>query len=127
MPETNVVIFAEDNRTCPLLDWLDGLPPKVQDKCTVRIERLAELGHELRRPEADYLRDDIYELRTSLQKIQYRMLYFFHNRAGIISHGIIKKQKSVDPGEIDLAVMRKDRFKTNPMKHTYRGSVNFFV
>ena len=32
--------------------WLDGLHVKAQDKCTVRIERLAERGHEMRRPEA---------------------------------------------------------------------------
>lgn len=121
MPQTNVLIFAEDDGTCLLLDWLDGLLLKVQDKCTVRIERLSELGHELRRPEADYLRDDIYELRIAFQKIQYRILYFFHNKEAVISHGIIKKQNAVDPEEIDLAVIRKDRFKANPMKHTYRG------
>lgn len=38
------------------------------------------LGHELRRPEADFLRDGIYELRVSLQGQQYRMLYFFHGK-----------------------------------------------
>ena len=64
MPQTDVVFFAEDDSSAPLLVWLDGLPPKVQNKCIVRIERLAELGHELRRPEADMLRDGIYELRV---------------------------------------------------------------
>ncbi len=62
----------------PFLDWFDGLPPKAQDKCRVRIERLRELGHELRRPEADYLRDGIYELRVKHQGVNYRLLYFFH-------------------------------------------------
>ena len=33
------------------------------------MERLAEFGHELRRPEADLLRDKIYELRIALQGI----------------------------------------------------------
>jgi hypothetical protein len=61
-----------------LLSWLDKLPTKAQDKCRVRIERLKELGHELRRPEADLLRDGIHELRVNLQGINYRMLYFFH-------------------------------------------------
>jgi len=53
VPETNVVLFAEADGTCPLLSWLDGLSPKVQDKCIAKVERLAEMGHELRRPEAD--------------------------------------------------------------------------
>jgi hypothetical protein len=30
---------------------------KAQQKCLARLKRLEDLGHELRRPEADYLRD----------------------------------------------------------------------
>lgn len=33
------------------------------------------MGHELRRPEADFLRDGIYELRTSLGVLHHRILY----------------------------------------------------
>jgi hypothetical protein len=40
MPETHVVIYKEEDGTCPLIEWLDGLPPKAQDKTIVRIERL---------------------------------------------------------------------------------------
>lgn len=49
-------------------------------KCLVKLGRLEELGHELRRPEADYLRDDIHELRVRFQSVNYRMLYFFRGR-----------------------------------------------
>lgn len=63
-----------------MVDWLRSLPPKVQDKCLVRLERLEEEGHDLRRPEADYLRDDIYELRVRFQSVNYRMLYFFYGQ-----------------------------------------------
>ncbi|MHC4177493.1 MAG: type II toxin-antitoxin system RelE/ParE family toxin [Planctomycetota bacterium] len=78
MPETTVVFFAEDDGSAPLLTWLDQQETKVQDKCLVKVERLAELGHELRRPEADFLRDGIYELRVRYRRVNYRMLYFFH-------------------------------------------------
>jgi phage-related protein len=64
MGKTSVVFYQEDSNNVPVLKWLDRLPLKVQDKCRVRIERLRDLGHELRRPEADYLRDGIYELRV---------------------------------------------------------------
>jgi hypothetical protein len=68
MPRISVVFYQEeDAQTVPVLDWLDGLPTKAQDKCRVRIERLRDLGHELRRPEVDYLRDGIYELRVGLR------------------------------------------------------------
>jgi hypothetical protein len=51
---------------CPTLGWssirMQMDPIKVQDKCHLRLERLREMGHELRRPEADFLRDGIYEI-----------------------------------------------------------------
>lgn len=83
------------------------------------MERLSELGHELRRPEADYLRDGIYELRADVSGIHCRVLYFFHGTtAVVISHGVIKKQK-VPPQEIERALRRKARFESDPAKHTY--------
>jgi phage-related protein len=66
MPKTTVVFYQDGPNTVPVLDWLNSLPTKALDKCRVRIERLRDLGHELRRPEADFLRDGIYELRIRL-------------------------------------------------------------
>ena len=46
-----------------------------------------EKGHELRRPEADFLRDGIYELHISLGGVHQRILYFFHGgMAAVVSH-----------------------------------------
>lgn len=118
MPATTVVFFADEQGACPLLLWLDRLPAKVQDKCIVRIERLAECGHELRRPEADFLRDGIYELRTSFQSVNYRMLYFFHRQIAVISHGLTK-EKQVPERELELAVRHFKLFATSPAKYTY--------
>ena len=88
-------------------------------KCLTRIERLKEEGHQLRRPEADLLRDKIYELRASLQGIHYRILYFFHgNVAAVLSHGIVKED-CVPPIEIDRAIQRRKNFEMNPKAHTY--------
>jgi phage-related protein len=119
MPATRVVFFVDEEGACPLLAWLDQLPAKVQDKCIVRIERLAELGHELRRPEADILRDGIYELRTSFQSVNYRMLYFFYQRIAVISHGLTK-EKQVPEREIELAIHHRRLFEKNPAKHIYQ-------
>jgi hypothetical protein len=103
MPRISVIFYQEDSSTVPVLDWLDRLSARAQDKCRVRIERLRDLGHELRRPEADYLRDGIYELRVGLQGMNYRMLYFFHGRVAAVlfmvssrkgkcRHGILKRR-----------------------------------
>ncbi len=76
--KTNVVFYREDDGSVPLLEWIDRLPAKAKAKCRVRIGRLRAEGHELRRPEADYLRNGVYELRVGFQGVNYRMLYFFH-------------------------------------------------
>ena len=101
MPQTRVVFYCEDTGSSPILEWLDSLPQRAQDKCAVRIERLAELGHELRRPEADYLRDGIYELRAKHGRVNYRLLYFFHGRiVAVVAHGLAKQQARVPERDI---------------------------
>ncbi len=120
MPATTLIFYRDEDGTVPLVNWLDSLTAKAQDKCLARLKRLEDLGHELRQPEADYLRDGIYELRVSLQGAQYRMLYFFHgNTAAVASRGIVKGQK-VPPQEIDRAGERKKKFTVNPKRHTFK-------
>lgn len=120
MPKTRVVLYRSASGEVPILGWLDGLVEKARAKCLVRIERLAELGHELRRPEADYLRDGIHELRAKHDGVNYRMLYFFHGReAVVVSHGIIKQRSDVPAQEIDLALKRREEFKRAPAAHSH--------
>jgi phage-related protein len=119
MPRTNVLLYRDDDGTVPFLEWFDALPRKAQDKCRVNIERLRELGYELRRPEADCLRDGIYELRVRLQRINYRMLYFFYRDiAAVLSHGLVK-ERQVPEKEIDRAVANRRKFEANPQLHTH--------
>ena len=64
------------------------------------------MGHELRRPEADFLRDGIYELRVSRRGVHRRILYFFHGKfAAVVSHGLVK-----------------ERFEADALRHTYEGA-----
>ena len=67
IPQTRLLFFQDANGSAPVWEWLRDLRtrnPKAYAKCAVRIRRLVELGRELRRPEADLLRDGIYELRA---------------------------------------------------------------
>lgn len=69
LAQTEVYLYRNGDGEVPLISWLDSLPGKARIKCTERISRLAELGNELRRPEADFLRDGVYELRASYQGV----------------------------------------------------------
>lgn len=120
LPRTRVVFYQEGDGRVPVLEWLDTLPAKIQDKCVVKIERLRELGHELRRPEADLLRNGIYELRIGREGMNYRILYFFHGRvAAVLAHGLVK-EREVPEKDIQAALERKRRFEQDARRHTYR-------
>lgn len=68
MPRAHVAFYREADGEAPVVNWLRELMEtneKAWAHCRARIELLAQLGHELRRPAADYLRDGIYELRAN--------------------------------------------------------------
>lgn len=118
MPRTEVVFFKDHENSVPVLDWLDGLPRKVQNKCYVKVERLEELGHELRRPEADLLEQGIHELRIGYRGVNYRILYAFHEKEAVLLHGILK-EKVVKETDLNIAISRLNVFRNDPMSHTY--------
>ncbi|MBI5316160.1 MAG: type II toxin-antitoxin system RelE/ParE family toxin [Nitrospirae bacterium] len=120
MRRTLVVFYKDRKGNVPALEWMDALPAKVQDKCVVKIERLRELGHALRRPEADLLRNGIYELRVGWEGMNYRILYFFYGQvAAVLAHGIVK-EREVPAKDIERALERKRLFEQDPEGHTYR-------
>ena len=81
---------------------------------------MAEMGHELRRPEADFLRDGIYELRASYQGVHYRILYFFAGASVVVlSHGLTK-EREIPPREIEIAIARKKQIEANFEKFTFK-------
>jgi len=117
MPSVTIHLYCEENGAVPFLAWFESLPPKAQYKCRVRLGRLHEMGNELRRPEADYLRDAMYEIRFKHQRVNYRVLYFYHgNSVVVLSHGL-KKEKVVPPKEIELAIDRRKRYVADPESH----------
>ena len=122
MPRTELIYYQEKSGTSPVVTWLRelrGKNLKAWVNCRARIEQLEQMGHELRRPAADYLRDGIYELRAKQGNVQYRLLYFFHGReAAILAHGLTKED-TVPRADIERALNRKKLFESDPEAHTY--------
>ena len=121
MPRADVGYYQE-GKAVPVLDWLRELRQRdrrAYARCVVRIQRLAQEGHALRRPETDYLRDGIYELRARQGRVNYRILYFFHGQnVVILAHGLTKEDEVPD-AEIERALRRKEAFEQNPKLHLY--------
>ena len=62
MPPTEVYFYQDERRRVPVLEWLTelrGSDRRAYAQCVARMRRLAEAGHALRLPEADFLRDGI--------------------------------------------------------------------
>ncbi len=122
MPATTVYFYKDNDGKVPVVDWLNKLRRenrKAHAYCVARIRLLAEMGHELRRPHADYLRDGIHELRTRTGRVNYRVLYFFHGRdVAVLAHGLTK-EGLVPDADIERAIERKRRYERDPEGHRH--------
>jgi phage-related protein len=122
MPQTSVVFYQEGRNDVPVLDWLTQLrrsDPRAYERCAAAISRLADLGHELRRPLSDILRDGIHELRIRKGRVNYRILYFFYGKnLAILGHALTKEER-VPNADIERAIRRKKAFESSPSAHSY--------
>ena len=122
MPQTHLYFYQDDDGTVPVRDWIAALGRgnrRAQAKCVARIRLLADLGHELLRPHADYLRDGIYELSARDGHVNYRILYFFHGRnVALLAHALTKED-TLPETDIERAIRRKAAFDKDPGRHTY--------
>jgi hypothetical protein len=120
MPKTSLKFYRDDDGTIPVLKWMTELSsenPKAYAKCVYLLEMLEEFGSELRRPRADYLRDGVYELRTLVGNVNYRILYGFVGKDIALLAVGLTKEKSVPAKLIEAAITRIAKYKLNPKRH----------
>ena len=72
-------------------------------------------------PEADLLRDGIYELRVGLHHVNYEFLYFFHGRVAASSRARANERGQGSGEAIETALVRKRRYEQDPKLHTLRS------
>lgn len=95
-----VLFYESISDRCPMDDFLNQLQPKIRAKVEKWIEKLEKEGPRLPRPYADTVKGKIRELRIIFGSNNYRLLYFFHGKKIIITHGFIKKTDKVPKSEI---------------------------
>ncbi len=128
MPQTTLLVFRDKSGESPLLAWLAELQEtdaKAFVKCIERILQLERFGHELRRPAADILRDNIHELRTKRGRVHYRILYFFcesDRNVACLTHGFTK-EGAVPKSEIEFAIKAKQLVDNDRVRFTMEWEV----
>ncbi len=116
-----IILYQEHDGTSSLVEFFAAESERVRVQARHRIQLLAEHGHQLRRPHADYLEDGIYELRWRTGTVQYRILYFFHKRTAVVLAHAMTKKRTIPPSDLARAKQRKDNFYANPTTHTHLG------
>ena len=120
MPKTEVVFFTGVDGRAPVHEWLIELlrrDDRAHAKCEAGIRRLAELGFELRRPEADFVRNGLHELRIRLGHVNYRILYSFHGRNMAVLLHALTKEGGLPESDIERALHRMMLVRANPQRH----------
>jgi len=114
-----VRFYRNDEGECPIEDFLETLSEKDREKIQVWIDVLKDKGINLHRPQSDYLRDGIHELRIKLSKGGTRTLYFFCFETTIIlTHAFYKRTDEVPVDEINRALIYKQDILTKYSKET---------
>jgi len=122
MPVTEVLFFVEEDGSVPVREWLNSLRERDERaalKCFDMIRLLEQFGHELRRPRADMLRDGVYELRTQVGNVNYRILYGFVGKNIALLAEAVTKEKKVPSKAIDQAIYRLHLYKAAPEAHGF--------
>jgi hypothetical protein len=114
-----IVFFQDEDGRAPFLDWFDRLPTQAKVQCRARLQLLADQGHMLRRPAADYLRDGIHELRAKANRVQYRMPALYLSLGGQAIEPIQKRCASI------LILKKDDRHRWCPNLRSLANLLNY--
>lgn len=101
----NIYYFVDEKGRNPVKEFIDGLTVKERAKIFAYLIELKNQGHNLRRPMADYIGKEIYELRPKDNRIFY---FFFLKDTAVLLHAIKKKTNKIPKNCLNLCVKRKN-------------------
>jgi len=116
MPNVTALLFREGDEI-PVLDWMDGLDREPRERLFRRIELLRQQGHTARRPLVENLGGNIYELRTRIGTVNYRMLFSFDGRTAVLLTSGFTKEREIPAEELRRARRRLQEYQQDPANH----------
>lgn len=97
--------FKTDAGNEPVREWLKSLDKEVCTEIGSDIERV-QWNWPISKPLVDGLGGGLYEVRTKIERIQYRVLFCIIDSAMVLLHGFIKKART-EPDDIALGRERQ--------------------
>lgn len=104
--------FRSDQRKEPVREWRRSLPVEVKKEIGSDIQR-AQWQWPVSKPLVDGLGDGLYEVRTKVQRVQYRVLFCIAEGAMVLLHGFVKKARTAPD---DLALGRSRQKAVNKVR-----------
>jgi hypothetical protein len=80
--------------------WLDSISMTEFAAALPHIERLAERGNALRMPASRALGDGLFELRFELNRVSWRIPFFFAGNRRIVLLTVFRKQRMNERNEV---------------------------
>jgi len=101
-------LYRSPSGAVPVEEFLSEMPRKERAKAMAALNYLAVQGPALRRPHAAHVMGKLWELRVSLGRNEYRILYFFMIGGVIVlAHAFQKKTDAIPAKEIEVAEARR--------------------
>lgn len=101
------IIYYKKNNKIPVKDFIDSQPTKVKAKILRNLQLLSEFGPNIGWPLISNIGDNLWELRTTFQGNQYRILFsLVSGKIVLLVHGFTKKTQKIPRSDLDLAYKR---------------------
>lgn len=111
MAEFKCVYYQTEAGRAPVKEFIDSLHERSQQKYFEVVSLLEKYGKGLPKPHADYLGDEIYELRFIGIEGKIRVLYFFYSGDKVVfTNGFVKKAQRTPKRELELAKERRNMY-----------------
>jgi hypothetical protein len=84
-------------------EWVDSLTDAKYANLLVQIDRLERMGATIREPWSKSLGDGLYELRFDIDRVAWRIAYFFAPNRRAVLLTIFRKQRNNERHEVQRA------------------------
>src|SRR4051794_1145378 len=103
--EVGCRFYRNANGGGPGRDWVKSLGKELMKEIGSDIRRV-QLEWPVSKPLVDGLGGGLYEVRTKVERIQYRVFFCLVDSTMVLLHGCVKKARTV-PADIKLARQRQ--------------------